>query len=286
MKRPPFVVPTLASRRSPRAFAISVALHIVAVVVLSAILVQHPISRMIGLRPGKEAPRERITYIEVAPSPGIVGADTGAAPAAPRDVSPANASPSGQPAAPAQVPRAIVPASPPVAPGGAAGATGGGGGAGGTTPGTGMVPSYSDARVWATPGEFTPAPKTARQVVDSVIDVAVGAYIDSLSVAAANRGREPGDWTVGKGGTKWGVDPKWIHFGKVKVPTALLAFLPVNVTANPSDNTRARAAMRWDIDFHAQRAVTEDEFRKSVKRIRERAERERAAGRGGAALVP
>ena len=285
MKRPPFVVPTLASRRSPRAFAISVVLHLVALVVLSVVLVQHPISRMIGLRPGKEAPRERITYIEVAPLPGVVGADTGAAAASP-DVAPASPRTSPRQAAPAQVPRAITPVVPPSTPGGAAGASGGGGGAGGTTAGTGMVPSYSDARVWATPGDFTPAPKSTRQVVDSVIDVAVGAYIDSLSVAAANRGREPGDWTVGKGDTKWGVDPKWIHFGKVKVPTALLAFLPVNAQANPSFNARERAATRWDIDFHAQRAITEDEFRKSVKRIRERAERERAARRRGPDLVP
>ena len=286
MKRPPFVVPTLASRRSPRAFAISVVLHLAALVVLSAVLVQHPISRMIGLRPGKEAPRERITYIEVAPSPGVVGADTGAAPAAPPEAAPATIRPPRRQAAPAQAPRGITPAPPPAAPGGARGATGGGGGAGGTTAGTGMIPSYSDARVWATPGDFTAAPKTARQVVDSVIDVAVGAYIDSLSVAAANRGREPGDWTVGKGDTKWGVDPKWIHFGKVKVPTALLAFLPVNAQANPSFNMRERAATRWDIDFHAQRAITEDEFRKSVRRIRERAERERAARRGAAELIP
>ncbi|MBA3890972.1 MAG: hypothetical protein H0X64_10615, partial [Gemmatimonadaceae bacterium] len=158
---------------------------------------------------------------------------------------------------------------------GVVGGTGGGGGAGGTSPGTGMVPSYSDARIWAAPGDWTPAPKSPRQVVDSVIDVAVGAYIDSVATATANRGRAPGDWTYGSGDTKWGVDPKWIHFGKVKVPTALLAMLPINAQANPTWNSRERAATRWDIDFHAQRSLTEDEFKKSVKRIRERMERER-----------
>lgn len=286
MKRPPFVVPTLRTRRSPRAFAVSIAFHVLAVVVLSIVLVQHPISRMIGLRPGKAAPRERITYIEVAPAPGRVGADTAAAPAT-APVAPAAPGESmRRPAAPTGVPQTVSPAEPQPVPGGVRGGTGAGGGAGGTNAGTGMVPSYSDSRVWATPGEWTPLPKSPRQVVDSVIDVAVGAYIDSLRVAAANKGREPGDWTVGKGDTKWGIDPKWIHFGKVKVPTALLAFLPVNAQANPSFNARERAAVRWDIDYHAQRSITEDEFKKSVKRIRERVERERAATRAAGGLVP
>jgi hypothetical protein len=37
--------------------------------------------------------------------------------------------------------------------------------------------------------------------------------------------------------------------------------------------------MRSDIFYHANRAISEDEFRRAVKRIRERKERERAAAR-------
>lgn len=274
MKREPFVVPTLARKRSPRALAISIAVHIVAFMVLSAILMQTPVGRLLRFETTKPAAQERITYVQVAPAPGVIGADTGAAPIAPDQPSAQPQQPA-RPVAPTQTPTGVAPATPPATTPGAVGGTGGGGGAGGTGPGTGMVPSYSDARIWAPPGEFTPAPKSPRQVVDSVIDVAVGAYIDSVATATANRGRAPGDWTYGKGDTKWGVDPKWIHFGKVKVPTALLAMLPINAQANPSWNARERAATRWDIDFHAQRSLTEDEFRQSVRRIRERVERER-----------
>lgn len=275
MKRAPFVVPTLERKRSPRALAISVAIHIAAFMVLSAILMQTPVGRLIGFTSITRAPQERITYIEVAPpAPGVIGADTGAAVASP-EAPTAQPQPAPRPAAPSRAPSGISPVQQRPAPPGVVGGSGGGGGAGGTSPGTGMVPSYSDARVWAPPREWTPGPKSPRQVVDSVIDVAVGAYIDSVTTATANRGRDPGDWTYGKGDTKWGVDPKWIHFGKVKVPTALLAMLPINAQANPAWNARERAATRWDIDFHAQRALTEDEFRKSVKRIRERMERER-----------
>lgn len=290
MKREPFIVPTLKPRRSPQALAISIVLHVIGIAVLSMILVETRIGDWVGLPRGKSPPRERITYIDVAPAPGAVGADTGAAPAATPET-PATPTARPMPTAPAETPRGVTPMQPVPAPdgvpGGRGGGGGGGGGAGGTGPGTGMVPSFSDSRVWAPPGTFSPVPKAPRQVVDSVIDVAVGAYLDSLQVAARTRGREPGDWTFGgDGDTKWGVDSKWIHFGKLKIPTALLAMLPINAQANPSFNARDRAAIRWDINYHAQRAITEDEFRQSVKRIRERAERarsaERNAARGGA----
>lgn len=281
MKREPFVINSLKPKRSPTALAISIALHVLAAMVLSAILVRTGVVKWDGWRRGERPPQERITYVNVAPAPGAVGADTGAGPGATPETS-APAPRRALPSAPVETPQGIAPAEPVPAPGGVSGGRGGGGGAGGSGAGTGMVPSYSDSRIWAPPGAFTPAPKTRQAVVDSVIDVAVGAYLDSLQVAARNRGREPGDWTVGKGDTKWGIDPKWIHFGKLKVPTALLALLPINAQSNPSFNYRERAAIRWDIQYHAQRAITEDEFRKSVKRIRERMERERASERRAA----
>lgn len=280
MTREKFVVPRLKPRRSARALAISIVLHVIAAVVLSAILVE---TRIVPWDAWRRQPltQERITYVNVSPSPapGAIGADSGAGPAAAPE---APARPAPRPVAPSVTPRGVAPAEPVPAPGGVPGGRGGGGGAGGTGPGTGMVPSFSDSRLWAPPGAYIVGPKSPQQVVDSVIDVAVGAYIDSLQVAARNRGREPGDWTVGDGDTKWGVDPKWIHFGKVKVPTALLAMLPINAQSNPSFNARERAAIRWDIQYHAQRAITEDEFRRSVKRIRERMEKERSAERKAA----
>lgn len=283
-QKEPFVTASLGklkTKRRPRFIVLSVALHVVAIYLLGSILFEYPVGTIFGIASrAARVPQERITYVEVAPAPGNPAADTGAGPApAPDAPEPApQPGPRQLPQAPVEVPQGVepAPAAPPQA-GGVPGGRGGGGGAGGTGPGTGMVPSYSDSRIWAPPGPFTPAPKTQRQVVDSVIDVAVGAFLDSMRVVAANKGRDAGDWTWGKEGTKWGVDPKWIYFGKVKIPTAILALLPVNAQQNPSFNARERAAIRWDINYHANRAITEDEFRQSVKRIRERAERERAA---------
>jgi hypothetical protein len=159
----------------------------------------------------------------------------------------------------------------------------GGKGAGGdVTAATGVQPAY-DPRLWPHPGPFVPLPKTTAQRVDSAVKAAFGVYADSLAVAAANKGRAPTDWTFERNGQKWGVDEQWIHLGKVKIPNAILALLPMNAQANPTFNdpvTRREVAFRRsDILYHANRAATEDEFRRAVKRIRERKDRERAAAR-------
>ena len=111
--------------------------------------------------------------------------------------------------------------------------------------------------------------------MDSVISLAIGIVNDSIAIA--NGQRKPGDWTIkGKGGT-WGWDPQGnIHLGKFTIPGALLALLPLNMQ-NPMSpiEQRSVAWIRQDILYNAQRNITEDEFRASVKRIRERKEKER-----------
>jgi hypothetical protein len=164
-----------------------------------------------------------------------------------------------------------------------AGSVGGVTGGRGTGSGaaTGVTPAYGDPRVWVEPGPFVALPRTPAQRADSLIRDAFGAYADSAAIANANPSRAPGDWTVEKGGQKWGVDQKWVHLGKLKIPTAVLALLPLNVQGNPQELERQRnqATMRRDIMYQASRAASEDEFRAAVKRIRERKERERREAR-------
>jgi hypothetical protein len=82
---------------------------------------------------------------------------------------------------------------------------------------------------------------------------------------------------VGEGDKKYGIDQRKIYLGPVEIPTAVLALLPINAQANPQslDRNRALDLQRADIANHAQRAVTEEEFKEAIKRIRERKERER-----------
>jgi hypothetical protein len=148
---------------------------------------------------------------------------------------------------------------------------------GGGGPVRGVRPSYSDGRLWEPPSPIIAPPKTVAQTIDSLIADAIGPYNDSI--AAAAKKRDPTDWTVEKGGYKWGIDKRAIRLGPVSIPTALLAMLPLNITGNPTtmERDRAYAAMNRDITWHAQQAINDADFMKAVRSIRERKERERAA---------
>jgi hypothetical protein len=154
-------------------------------------------------------------------------------------------------------------------------------GTGGPT--KGVRPQYSDPRVWEPPGPIVSAPKTVKQTIDSLIADAIGPYNDS--VAAAAEKRDPTDWTVSKGGYKWGIDRHAIRLGPVSIPTAVLAMLPLNIQGNPMvmERDRANSYMNRDITWHAQQAINDADFMKAVRSIRERKERERAAALAGAA---
>jgi hypothetical protein len=64
----------------------------------------------------------------------------------------------------------------------------------------------------------------------------------------------------------------------VSIPTAVLALLPINTTGNPTMNDRNKLQnqLRADIFWNAQRGMNEADFKKAVRSIRERKERERA----------
>jgi hypothetical protein len=148
-------------------------------------------------------------------------------------------------------------------------------------PSRGVRPQYTDPRVWEPPGKVVAAPKTVAQTIDSLIADAIAPYNDS--VAAAAQKRDPTDWTMEKGGYKWGIDKRAIRLGPFSIPTALLAMLPLNLQGNPitMERDRSYAAMNRDINWHAQQAINEADFMKAVRSIRERKERERAAALAG-----
>ena len=143
-------------------------------------------------------------------------------------------------------------------------------------PARGARPSFSDPRVWVPPADVVSAPKTPTERLDSTFQARLKAHQDSVELAAGPR-RDPTDWTLERDGKKYGIDKTYIHLGNLRLPTALLALLPMNAQGNQQaiDRERALNAMHNDIMYQAQRAMNEDEFRAAVKRIRERRERER-----------
>lgn len=254
-------------RRINGSLLVSIALHIVVGAALVLILsVPNPIRQWLTMQHGEQPKVEHITYI-ATPSAGSATARSGG------DNVPVRSKRRSRPlVAPTTVPTTIPPAPVSTEPPSGAGPVVGGGG-----PGEGVTPSYGDPRVWAPTGPTYYAPKTQAERLDSAISTRVFAHNDSM--ALYNRGRQPGDWTFEKNGEKYGMDQQKIYLGKLALPTALLALLPLNVQGNPAryQNDRMKESQRQEIFLNAQRAMDNDEFKDAVKQIRERKDREHKA---------
>ncbi|MEO8192241.1 MAG: hypothetical protein ABI681_00220 [Gemmatimonadales bacterium] len=264
--------PDRSPRRPSRALVLSVALHLVLAFALVRYLVSPAAFMMIfGRAHSPEVPAERIGFLRLPKSSGppVAGRSGG-------DGRPVSKTPPKRLVAPTAIPTTIAPA-PPSAPQSAEPEQGSGPLVGTGGPARGIRPSYSDPRVWVAPGDIVAAPKSAKEKLDSAIASIVAPFNDSVAIASGQR--KPGDWTFERGGRKYGIDPQFIRLGKVSIPTALLALLPINTTGNPTMNDRNRAQnqLHSDIFWQAQRGMNEADFKKAVKSIRERKEREKAA---------
>jgi len=252
----------------------SVVLHVVlGAALLRVILIPYPFTSLFGPKEQPVQP-ERISFLELpqesaATSPGKSGGNgrpvtTNSTPAPPL-VAP-TAVPSGLP------PVTATPAAPVTTDEGTGPLIGRGG------PTKGIQPSYSDPRVWVPAAPVVSVPKSADQRMDSVVATGIEYARDSIAANTYSPNKfERGDWTVEKNGRRYGIDQHAIRLGKVSIPTALLALLPLNVQGNPvaAERDRAMASLRAEILFQSQRALNEEEFRKAVKSLRERKERER-----------
>jgi hypothetical protein len=258
---------------SRRALVVSLVAHgLFGAVLVEVLLLPLPFSDFMRKERVETAPVERINFV-VTPTPGA-------------NTSPGKTGGNGRPVthtlpppliAPPDVPSAL-PAAPPSPAHADADPDAGAGtgpvvGVGG--PAEGARPEYHDPRVWVPPAPMLSSPKTMEESVDSVLAARVQAHNDTLALGAGRR--QPGDWTFEHNGKKYGVDPKYIRLGPISIPTAVLAFLPLNVTANPilGANERTLTARHDDIMFQAQRSLNEDEFRDAVKHLRQRKEKER-----------
>jgi hypothetical protein len=267
--------PEAAHRRPPAYLFVSIGAHVVlAALLLKYVITPNAFLTVFGGRKSPPVPAERIGFLVLPKAKGapVIGKSGG-------DNKPATVTPRVKLVAPTETPSAL----PPVAPATRPAVEEGSGplvGTGG--PARGIRPTYTDPRLWPTPGDVVAAPKTATQRLDSVIADLITPYNDSVAVAAGKR--KPGDWTFERDGKKYGIDPQYIHLGNFSIPTALLGMLPINAQANPilSERYKASAQLNSDIRSQAQRGMNEADFKKAVRSIRERKEREKAAAAAGA----
>ena len=260
---------TMRKRDSGGSLLLSIVVHAFIIIALATITFRYPLGQLIGLPRDRDHTPERIQYISMPRGePTGNGSRTTAAP-------PAKGAP-----APLQAPTTIPSVVPPTPSNASSGAVSGKeGGTGGAPAGiaTGVEPAAPDPRIPLAAAPYQPAPKSQAELADSAVKAAFGIYLDSARYAAEHPGRQPGDWThTTKDGEKWGWDPGGIRLGKFTIPNAVLAALPLKVGSGQSPvDARNRDWMRSDIQLHAQQAISEDEFRDAVRRIRERKEKER-----------
>ncbi len=149
-----------------------------------------------------------------------------------------------------------------------------------------LRPAYGDGRLWvraneAELGVVGPSDDMATHVarVDSAVRARIKAFVDTMprdSFAVP----PPPKWTTEIAGNTWGIDRSWIYLGDFKLPTALLALLPL-----PQGNIdRARDAaelqrIREEIISAARRAESAEQFRRYVNELRKRKDEERARRR-------
>ncbi|HVT38553.1 MAG TPA: hypothetical protein VHE78_05895 [Gemmatimonadaceae bacterium] len=270
-------------RRSPASIAASVAIHAAVIILVMRLVILGPreLDKLLSTET-KPLPVDHIGFLALPRSdtpPAEIPRSGGdnrpirrtPSPPAPPIVAPvtapsAIAEPSGKPASPDRGGKGEVV------------------GRGGAT--EGVRPSFSDPRVWAPPAPVVVAPLTPKQRMDSAIVSMVTTLEDSLARVPVERA--PGDWTYTRNGKKYGIDGKMIHLGNFSLPTAILALLPLNASANPSATERDRrlTMIRGEIQAQAARAARDDDFHRAVKALRERKERERAEQKKAAAEQP
>lgn len=256
-------------KRTPsRPFVVSLVIHAVLVIALVRFLVSPAAFTMIfGRHTSAEIPAERIGFLRLPKATGapVAGKSGG-------DNRPVSKTAATKLIAPTEIPTTIPspPATTSPAPSEGSGPLVGSGG-----PTRGIRPTYTDPRLWTPPGDIVAAPKSSKERLDSAIVSIVAPFIDSIAAAAGQR--QPGDWTFDKDGKKYGIDSKYIHLGKFSIPTAVLALLPINQQQNPTSYERNKLSnqLHADIFWQAQRGMNDADFKKAVKSIRERKEREK-----------
>ncbi len=137
-------------------------------------------------------------------------------------------------------------------------------------------PAYGDGTMWQTPFEVIVQEGATWGPMEAELAVLVAEMLDSVIVDSMIRLGIP-SWVFNAGGYQWGVDSKFIHLGPVKIPTVLLALLPIPATGNYEQAQQARwlADVRDQIMRQAQRMDDLETFKGYIKQLEERKRRER-----------
>ena len=144
-------------------------------------------------------------------------------------------------------------------------------------------PALGEGRLWVRPLPAAPRElaqrlrRTTAELADSIVEVTVQAYLDSLAGEPGAAGTPLPSWVTEVEGKKYGIDGSSIYIAGIKIPAVLLALLPLPVAGNSAQDAAWDRMMdiRRDIYDAAARADNVAEFKQYVREIRERKEAER-----------
>jgi hypothetical protein len=143
-------------------------------------------------------------------------------------------------------------------------------------------PGLAQGRLWVRPLPLPPRElaqrltKSRAELLDSAVTVIVQQYLDSIASDPSSKNQGLPSWTTEIAGRKFGLDSKNIYIAGLKIPAAVLALLPI--PAGNIDQNRAYSHLmdlRADLLYAARRAETMEEFKRVIREIRLRKEKER-----------
>ncbi len=146
-----------------------------------------------------------------------------------------------------------------------------------------LRPGFGSGILWRQPDEVGVEElvrrlrvQTEGEIADSMLRLAVDQYLEQRRTATELSAR-PSKWSTELFGQTVGIDQTWIQLGPVKLPTALLALLPINFQGNPTEAARASRLqlMREDLMIAARRDAGLDGLREAGRQIREEVESRR-----------
>lgn len=158
-----------------------------------------------------------------------------------------------------------------------------------------LAPSYGTGRLWAqqtsvmTLGDALAAIDRIDNL-DTIIAQRILAFLDTIPRDSFAIASAP-SWTTEIDGQVFGIDGRWVHLGPIKIPTALLALIPL-----PQGNIEEARAheqlqrMRESLLRQAQTMQNRAEINDYIREMRERRDdertRERRRGQRRPVVVP
>jgi hypothetical protein len=111
-------------------------------------------------------------------------------------------------------------------------------------------------------------------MADSFVTAVVQAYLDSIAHDPDVIPLRPPSWVATVGGTRYGIDANHIYVAGLKIPTALLALLPLPGGGNQRPIDHGLETMAYSLRVAGARAANLDEFRQAVRELRRKKEQD------------